>query len=374
MQNGSVFLLFAMLLFHSCNQSNRQDNLILLKPGYFCKVGAIALAEGNIFIAGSFIIQDNPNTNIPLRHSFLASIDTNGKLNWQLYKEEPDYIHWDKILSTEGRTLYVVGTINSPLSSQSVIVGSATNYNPVLFSQYSIHDSLPNTIVEAHVNPNGLLGFTTLEIKPNKGVSCLRFNDGADICKEGALNCLKLTAEHNYLSAWGTPSQTDWLYMINNIQTTDSLAIPNTLKGLMVNDIVVDAKDNSLLATTVKNGQGPCVYYLDSNRNLSEQLCLDYWPMHGSVLMKSIGHCTLLAFNATDGEKGNILHLTIVDSGSEIVYEHTIKTKQRFILSHIAVEDANIYVAGTLETENEGSSIAIKSIPIPEYAKCKLAQ
>lgn len=370
MKNSLFFLLLFVVAVQSCTNNANKDGFIALKPGQYCKVGSVTVIDGTIYIGGSFIKVDNPNTTAPLRQSYIASVDTSGKINWERYIDSPDYIHWEKLIASNRDILYALGTKSSPLSSQLVTLASLDHYNPELYADSTFIDTLPNVIVEAHANASGYLAFNTLELNQTTGYSCLKYKQIEPICGQGTLNCLMHIGDDKYISAWGTPSKTETLYYINDTVSIDTISIPDSLDRIMVNGITTTATNNYLLATTIKNGQGPCIHQLGGNMDFTKQLCLGYWPMHGSVIMKELGNCTVLAFNATDDVKGNYVQLVIVNSNNDVVFEETIEAQNRFVLSDITLNQANIYLAGTMEIDGEGSSMAIKTIPVPANANC----
>ncbi len=383
MKNGLFFLFFLLVLGQSCTNTTNKEGFITIKPGHFCKVGSIIIVNGTIYISGSFIKTDNPDATIPLRQSYIASIDTTGKVNWQIAEEKPDYTHWDKLVSDGMANIYAVGTVNSPFSSKVATYMHLTTYSPASDEQGWIGDSKRKTLQNAYLTEKDELAFMLLSTDADSGMTCLNKQvvenwvpnaQNTSLCVNGSISATYIDRDSRYLAAWGDPMQTQAISFVNDTGAPRDVYIPSHLQGMLVNTITALYRDNYLLTTTTKNGQGPCLYQLNERDSIEELLCLDYWPLHGSTLVKPLSKCKLVAFNATDSINGNAVHVALINHLKEVAFEQTVKTSERFILSDVAVYQSTIYLAGTLETEADGSSIAIKAIKIPSsvYTNCVL--
>jgi hypothetical protein len=382
MRNGLFLILVITLLAASCHffdDGHDIEGFITLKPGHFCQLGAIAINGDTVFVAGSYLADDDPNSEIKAVHSYLTAIKANGEVIWELNPNKPDYTRWTKVAIDNKGNIFVIGNTNSPLNK---LVASLFNLNSStgkVNDRIWVEDSLPHQMADVWITSLGQAAFLRTKELKGSGIPCinkqLELFDGStiphpDFCVNGSISCAKFVNDTLYFSAWGRPGTTDYLYFVNDKDSLKQLDNLDALHGSMVNDIASPYHNTYLLATTGKNGQGPCIHQLGDNDSIVKNICLNYWPMHGSTHIEMIGDCKLLAFNATDNINGNAVHLVIINSTNEIAYEETIASRVPFNLSDVAVSQSKIYLAGTLETDGKGSEIAIKIISLPPNTWC----
>lgn len=383
MKNGLIFLFFLLVLGQSCTDSGKMDDYITIKPGYYCQVGGIAVSGDTIFIAGSYVPVDNPNLTLQPVYSYIGAIDTNGKLIWEHVISIPDYTRWTKIITDNHGSVFAIGKAKSPLNSLVAGLVQISSKYGIEKKGIWVEDSLPHEMADIWITSKGQLAFLRIKEMSGSSMPCINkqveFFDGStdyhrNFCIYGTFSCSRFINDTLYFSAWGELGVTEYLYFINDKDSLKQLNKLDGLHGMMVNDIAIKNDKEYSLATTTKNGQGPCVYNVNKEDSITQNICLDYWPMHGSVLMRPIGNCYILAFNAADSTDENAARVVLLDASSKVVYQEKIASTSPFIINDVAVTESSIYLAGTIETDGEGSSMAIKVIPIADSLGCKVVQ
>lgn len=381
MKNSLFILAFLLFLMQSCTWDKKDGDFILLKPGEYCQIGAMAVSGDTVFIAGSYILNYNPNISIQPVQSYIAAVQQNGAIIWEHVPEPIDYTRWTQLAIDGKGNIFAFGTTKAAFNAFVARVEKINSMYGIERKGMWVEDSLEHQLFDLRVTESGKLAYLRTKEMMGAGETCINQQvelfDGTaiyyrDFCIEGVYSCAKFINDSSYFAAWGSPAVTQHLYLISNSDLLKNLDVTKSMDGMMVNDVATSNNHPFLLATTQKNAQGPCLYQLDNSDSLSRITCMDYWPLHGSVLMKVLNNCTVLAFNATDATKGNFVQVVILNASNEITYEETIVAPERFVLSDMAVDQSKIYLAGILETDGEGSSMAVKIISIPANVTCSV--
>lgn len=381
MKNGLVIFFLLMLISQSCTNDGNQDGFINLKPGHFCQLASIAISGDTIFIAGSFIPAENPDIILQPIYSYLAAVGTDGKLIWEHVNDVPDYTRWTKVAVDNQRNVFAIGTARSPIDNLVAGLVQLSSQYGIEKNSIWVEDTLPHEMTDIQVTKKNQLAFLRVKELVGHGIPCINkqvelFTGNTDyhrdFCVDGAYSCTKFINDTLYFTAGGAPTITRYLYFINDADSLKLVEIPDNLLGLMVNDVVATNVNQYLMATTVKNEQGPCLYQLSTTDSFTVAACLNYWPMHGSTHLLPYGSCSILAFNAADETNTNKAQVVILNGQHKKVYDETVASTSNFIISDLVVNDTIIYLAGTLESSGDGSSMAVKMIPIPASIGCKV--
>jgi hypothetical protein len=384
MRNGLFLTLLIIVLATSCQffQKNSElDNFITLKPGYFCQLGAIAITGDTIFTAGSYLADDDPNGDIQLIYAYHAAIDTNGKLIWEQFMDDPDYTRWLAIANNNG-LLSIYGKISSPLTTYVAEFAKAASNNGKLSSSHRENDSLPQTLLDYQLNTKAQFAVLLARALEGPSSSCIskRIDDQQSgfiflpkYCVEGVISCARILNDSMYIVLWGPNGTTEVVNVIHDNDSVLNLAVPRLLYKYMVNDVIETTPNAYQMITTSKNEQGPCVYTLSADDSFSQVTCLAYWPMHGSTKALKYGDCTVLAFNASDSINVTSANVVLLNSNNEEEWEYNYTGKANFLISDLKLANDKIYLAGTYEQEGEGSSMAIKILTVPGNIGCQAA-
>jgi hypothetical protein len=382
MRNGLFLTIFITFLATSCrffDDGQPIGGFVTLKPGHFCQLGAIAISGDTIFVAGSYLAEDDPNAQIQLVHSYYAAVDTNGKLLWEKFTREPDYTRWLAIYNSQG-TLYMYGKISSPLTNYVAEYYNAESNTGKLLNNYREDDTIPQLLFDCQLNAQNQ--FTVIISRALKGPSgaCIskRNNDAVNgytlnpnYCIEGDISCARILNDSMYMAFWGPIGTTEVVNIIKDSDSILNLAVPPLLYKYMVNDVLETAPLNYQLITTSKNEQGPCMYNLSIPDSLfGEVTCLAYWPMHGSTKALRYGNCTILAFNASDSINVTSANVVLLNPDNQVEWEYNHTGQANFLISDLKVAQNKIVVGGTYETGKEGSLMAVKILSLPNIAGC----
>lgn len=191
-------------------------------------------------------------------------------------------------------------------------------------------------------------------------------------CRKGQLQQAKFTREFTasleYLIAYGNETWTTELYFYTTTQLPWQIPLPKEFSQNLVNNIEYQNSKHILLGTTTKNAQGPCLWKSGTDSTW-QHTCLEYWPLHGTAQLLQYNDCTLMAFSAADTVKASASYLVMFDKDLKVIWEQEISRTEVFVIKDLAVQHDNIIVAGTIETEGKGSSMAVKVITLPS-SKC----
>ncbi len=382
MRNGLFLTIVITFLATSCrffDDGQPIEGFITLKPGHFCQLGAIAINGDTVFIAGSYLADEDPNAQIQLVHSYYAAVDTNGNLLWEKFTREPDYTRWLAIDNNQG-VLYMYGKISSPLTNYVAEYYNAESSNGKLLYNYREDDTIPQLLFDCQLNAQEQ--FTVIISRALKGPSgtCIskRNNDAVNgytlnpnYCIEGDISCARILNDSMYISFWGPIGITEVVNIIKDSDSILNLAVPGLCYKYMVNDVLETVPLKYQLITTSKNEQGPCMYNLSIPDSLfGEVTCLAYWPMHGSTKALRYGDCSLLAFNAADSINSTSANLVLLNPDNQVEWEYNHTGQANFLISDMKRAQNKIYLAGTYESEDEGSFMAVKIITIPNIPGC----
>ena len=406
MKSGLFLLLIASILCPSCQWDKGNvtpDGFVTLQPGYFCQLEAIAVVGDTIVLAGSYIPEENPNIPVQPVYSYLAAVSKGGKVYWEQTPEEADYVKWGFLVKDSAGVLYSVGMQESPIGGKILKILEIDVSNGMVFQFLNYPETERNTTLETVVRKaNGQL----LLLKTNKKDSITEM--WLQVVSKETEAVLKLDSQgndfqmirplyfpFNQVAVYGTETYSTGMVFYGNNNSSIITPLPSEFNYSLINDLVVEipaAKNvrteetendyfldtTSIypppiyLVTTTKNAQGPCLWRSGTDSTW-QHTCLDYWPFHGTAILRQHGTYTLMAFNAGDTDKPSTANVVLFDEALQVVWQQDISPKaEAFIIKDMAVQQNNVVVGGTLETEGKGSRMAVKIIALPPLQNQKI--
>ncbi|CAN5333631.1 hypothetical protein BH09BAC1_BH09BAC1_08100 [soil metagenome] len=377
MKNRLFVLINIMVWLHSCHlkePTNPTFEFITTKPGYFCQLEAVTLVGDTIVIAGSYIAKEDPNLTVQPVYSYLAAFSFSGKMIWEQTPEAADYVRWKFLLPLPTGGLNVIGIEESPTEGNFITIHPIdlkTGKSPTLHHLWEeglplIKDAQFNAreIVLLRAIPNDTLQCTTLQhINLEGGRYLLPDCHGGQVQETAFLNPYP-----DYLATFGDGFSTQNMYIYTSADVPRNIPLPVGFTGHLVNNIGQLGSEHALLATTIKNTQGPCLWKSSGMDTTWQHTCLYYWPFHGTALLRQMGHCTVMAFNAADTAKASSAYLVAFDEGLNVLWQQKIDSTEVFVIKDWVIENDKVIVAGTIQTAGQGSEMAVKIIPLPPLA------
>lgn len=376
MKKELFFLLMSIFLHcnYGCKTQNDTPDMVKLQPGHFCQLGAIAIVGDTIFLAGSYITEENPNLAIQPVYSYLAAIHTDGSIIWEQTPKEPDYICWEHLSTTPDSIIYTIGVKESPIEGHGFTIYPINTATGQHTSLYIADKNSLSSIKDIRGKEAGMAILRT----QMDNESCVHaqfvleesFGLDATIsyCNEGKIQLAKFANPMlDYYATFGTAQTTNKLVFVPTLDSIrQQIPLPKEMEMCLVNDLLPGPTGSVYLASTAKNAQGPCLWQINTTDSASKHICLSYWPFHGNTIMLAHGPNTLLAFNAANDKNDANAHIVMLNAEMEIVWEQQIDSQHPFMIKTMATDGHNIYLAGTLEMGSEGSALAIKVLPLPE--------
>lgn len=384
MKSGFFLVLVAVFWCTSCQWGKGNvtpDGFVALQPGYFCQLGAIAVVGDTIVLAGSYIPEENPNIPVQPVYSYLAAVGMDGKVYWEQTHEEADYVKWQFLVHLRNGDINAVGIEESPISGSATHIQQIDIQTGKLQLKHLITEEESPVIRDVVQNSNNEI--VLLRTVSNDSIQCSsKHTIGADYvhkstpdCRNGQIQEAKFTGEFpyhlEYLKAYGSTLMTTELFYFNQTQIPWQIPLPKEFGHALINNINQRDLDHILFVTTTKNAQGPCLWRSGTDSTW-QHTCLDYWPFHGTAILRQHGNYTLMAFNAGNTDKPSTAHVVLFDGALQVVWQQDITPQtEAFIIKDMAVQQNNLVVAGTLETEGKGSRMAVKIIALPPATEAK---
>jgi len=391
MKSGFFLLFLASILGQSCQWGKGNitpDGFVTLQPGYFCQLEAIAVVGDTIVLAGSYIPEENPNIPVQPVYSYLAALGMDGRVYWEQMPETADYVKLGFLVKDDGGVLYSIGMQESPIGGQILKILEVDALNGLKTHFFDYPETKRNTTLETVVSKaNGqLLVLKTikqdsitemwLQIVSKETEAKLMLG----LPTEGLQMTRLLYFPFSQVAVYGTQAYSTELVFYGNNNSSLITPLPSDFNHSLINDIVVEIPEPkniktgetpTYLATTIKNAQGPCLWRSGTDSTW-QNTCLDHWPFHGTAIIRQHGNYTVMAFNAGNITKPSTAHMVLFDEALQVVWQQDISPlNEAFIIKDMAVQNNQVVVGGTLETETNGSRMAVKIIALPPATEPK---